>query len=126
MTGARALRSFCFVSTFAYAAAAHSQTYTIAFRSFPPFNTDIFVAAADGSGTRALVPDRGLDYNASFSRNGEWIVFTSDRSGSADVYRVHPDGTGLERLTSHPAFDDQGALSPDGALLAFVSTRSGR
>ena len=53
-----------------------------------------------------------IDYNASFSRDGRWVVFTSDRSGSADIYRVRRDGRDLERLTDSPAFDDQAALSP--------------
>ena len=71
------------------------------------------------------VTGNGFDYHASFSSDGKWIVFTSERSGSgqADIYQVRPDGTKLERLTDSPALDDQGALSPDGKLLAFVSTR---
>src|SRR5262249_24517710 len=61
----------------------------------------------------------------SFSADGRWIVFTSERSGATDIYRAHPDASGLERLTDSPAFDDQGVLSPDGKTLAFVSTREG-
>lgn len=100
--------------------------YTIAFKSFAPYNTDIFVAARDGSNVRPLVPNSALDYNATFSPDGQWIIFTSHRAGSADIYRVRPDGSQLERLTDDPAFDDQGALSPDGKTLAFVSSRSGQ
>jgi len=100
--------------------------YTIAFKSFAPNNTDIFIADRDGNHARPLLADTSLDYNASFSTDGLWIVFTSHRSGSADIYRVHPDGSGLERLTDDPAFDDQGVLSPDGKSLAFVSSRSGQ
>ena len=103
-----------------------SPRYTIAFKAVPPSNTDIFVAAGDGSNTRALAQDPALDYNASVSADGSWIVFTSHRAGSADLYRVRPDGTGLERLTDDPAFDDQAAFSPDGTRLAFVSTRRGQ
>jgi hypothetical protein len=33
----------------------------------------------------------GFEYNASFSADGKWIIFTSERDGSADIYRVHPD-----------------------------------
>ena len=70
-----------------------------------------------------MLPAESLDYNASFSSDGRWIIFTSERAGSADIYWVHPDGSGLERLTSDPAYEDQAALSPDGSTLAFVSTR---
>ena len=99
--------------------------YGIGYASFAPLNSEVFVADADGSNARPVSPDPGWDANASFSRDGRWVVFTSNRQGSADIFRVHPDGTGLERLTDDPAFDDQGALSPDGRHLAFVSTRTG-
>jgi Tol biopolymer transport system component len=93
-----------------------------------PSSSELFVANAAGTGDRKLLAGGGLDYNASFSPDGQWIVFTSERgdAGQGDVYRVKVDGTGLERLTDDPAVDDQGALSPDGTRLAFVSTRSTR
>ncbi len=99
---------------------------TIAYASLAGVRPNVFIADADGSNPRPLLPPNDYDnFNASFSVSGDWVVFTSDRSGSADIYRVHADGSGLERLTDHPAFDDQGALSPDGSSLAFVSTRDG-
>jgi len=101
-------------------------TYQLAFASFGPLNTDIFIADADGNNAKALLPDSGLDYNASFSQDGKWVIFTSDRKGSADIYRVHPDGTGLEQLTDDPSFDDQAVFSPDGEKIAFVSSRNGQ
>ena len=85
--------------------------------------SDLFIADASAEQERALNTGPGPNYNASFSSDGHWIVFTSERFGSADVFRVHPDGSGLERLTDNAADDDQGALSPDGKTLAFVSTR---
>jgi TolB protein len=103
-----------------------AATYTIAFKSFAPNNAELFVADADGRHARALVPDRAQDYDASFSPDGRWVVFTSHRGGQADIYRVHTDGSGLERLTDDPAFDDQAAISPDGRSLVFVSSRSGQ
>src|SRR5260221_9223657 len=99
--------------------------YAIAYASFAPLNAEVFVADADGGNARPLSPHPGWDANASFSMDGQWIVFTSNRQGSADIFRVHRDGAGLERLTDDPAFDDQAALSPDGRQLAFVSTRTG-
>jgi len=97
---------------------------TIAFASFAPLDTDIFITDAVGRNARAVAPHPDLDYNPSFSPDGRWIVFTSTRDGSADVYRIHADGTGVERLTDDPAFDDQAAVSPDVRPLAFVSSRS--
>jgi Tol biopolymer transport system component len=88
-----------------------------------PSDSTLFIARTDGSDEHPLLPKSGFDYNASFSADGKWIVFTSERGGSADIYRVHPDGLGLERLTDDPAYDDQAALSPDGKQLAFVSSR---
>ena len=103
-----------------------STKYTIAYRTFAPDNLDIFVAAGDGSNPRPLVPHPALDYNASFSYDGRWIIFTSHRGGTAAIYRVRQDGSQLERLTFGGSFDDQGALSPDGKSLAFVSSRAGQ
>jgi Tol biopolymer transport system component len=109
---------------------AHAQfgsgAPTIAYASLTGVRPNVFIADADGSNIRPLLQPNDYDnFNASFSESGDWVTFTSDRSGSADIYRAHADGSGLERLTDHPAFDDQGALSPDGSLLAFVSTRDG-
>jgi Tol biopolymer transport system component len=103
-----------------------AQDYTLAFNSFGPANTEIFIADGDGSDPRVLLADPALDYNASFSNDGEWVIFTSDRSGSADIYRARIDGSALQRLIADAAFDDQAALSPDGNSIAFVSSRSGQ
>jgi TolB protein len=97
--------------------------HRILFSRLGPVRTALFVANADGSGERELLPPTGLDYSPSLSADGQWIVFTSERNGSADLFRVHPDGSGLDRLTDDPAYDDQAALSPDGSTVAFVSTR---
>src|SRR5688500_4712174 len=88
-----------------------------------PSASVLYIANADGSRERTLLPASGFDYNASFSVDAMWVVFTSERNGfgQSDIYRVRPDGTGLERLTDSPAMDDQAALSPDGTRLAFVS-----
>lgn len=90
-----------------------------------PSSSTLYIAQADGSRERRLLASEGLDYHASFSRDGAWVVFTSERAGlgQSDIYRVRPDGSDLERLTDSPALDDQAALSPDGTQVAYVSTR---
>lgn len=63
--------------------------YTIAYSRFAPLNSDIFVADADGRNPKPFLASPGQDFNASFSKDGKWILFTSDRQGSADIYRAH-------------------------------------
>src|SRR5262245_28127803 len=109
----------------AIAALSAAARHTMLMNRLGPSAMTLYIANGDGSGERPLFPTSGFDYNASFSPDGQWIVFTSERcgSGQADLYRVHPDGSGLERLTDDPDLDDQGVISPDGRQLAFVSTR---
>ena len=105
------------------ATAAAGEKRRIFVDQWSPTRSVLYIADADGSDPRKLLAGSQRDYNGSFSHDGEWVVFTSERFGSADIFRVRTDGLGLERLTDHPAFDDQAALSPDGGELAFVSTR---
>ncbi len=106
--------------------AVSNGAYGVAFASFAPLNTDIFIARGDGSGAKPLLSGPWQEYDASISSDGEWVTFTSERAGSADIYRIRPNGSGLEKLVAGPAFDDQGVLSPDGTRLAFVSSRTGQ
>jgi Tol biopolymer transport system component len=89
----------------------------------------LYVANADGSGEHALLPPANVrDYDASFSADGKWIVFTSERDGEgdgqADIWRVHPDGTGLERLTKDTSMEDAGCCR--GWIEAGVRLDQGR
>lgn len=118
------------VLTLAVLSSAASATEVMLMNRIAPSKMMLYVANADGSGERRLLPaSEAMDYDASFSSDGKWIVFTSERDadggGQADLYRVHPDGSGLERLTRDPAMEDAGALSPDGRSLAYVSTQGG-
>ena len=90
-----------------------------------PSSSRLFIANADGSNEQALSLDPSMDYDASFSSDGQWIVFTSERRGPAKIFRMRRDGSHCEQLTDGNSFDDQATLSPDGTQLAFVSTREG-
>lgn len=71
-------------------AAGSGAGYGIAFASFAPLNTEIFLASGDGSAPVPWLPHPALDYNPSFSRDGAWIVFTSERAGFKDEAMLHP------------------------------------
>jgi Tol biopolymer transport system component len=100
-----------------------SAKNTILVNRIGPSSGELFIANGDGSGERKLNSGGKMEYDAMFSADGKWIVFTSERNGPANIYRIHPDGSGLERLTDDDGFDDQASLSPDDNQLAFVSTR---
>jgi len=118
------LTAFFLLGTLARTSAQPASTKnTILTNRIGPSGGELFLASGDGSGERKLNSGGSMDYDAMFSADGKWIVFTSERNGSANIYRIHPDGSGLERLTDDDGFDDQASLSPDGNQLAFVSTR---
>lgn len=72
---------------------------------------------------RQLTDDRADDAFASFSPDGNWIVFSSGRQGNVDIYRLHVEDGTLEQLTDHEAHDLWPMYSPDGEHIVFFSKR---
>ncbi|CAN9186737.1 unnamed protein product [Alternaria alternata] len=90
-----------------------------------PGTSELYIANADGSDERKLLANSSnFDYHATFSSDGQWITFTTERNGdgNSDIYRVRPDGSDLEMMTATPSMEDAGTLSPDGSKIAYVST----
>lgn len=93
-----------------------------------PSTSQLYIADADGSNERLLLRNNSLyDYHASFSADGEYITFTTERNGdgNSDVYLVHKNGTGLKSIVTTPAVEDTVAISPDGKSAVYASTADG-
>ena len=60
---------------------------------------EIFLADIDGSNARNLTNAAGNDGHPWFSRDGQWIIFESDRSGQWDIWRIHLESGKQEPLT---------------------------
>jgi Tol biopolymer transport system component len=105
----------------------NSLTETILYTTLRPNNLDIYLFEKDNSAPKRITNYKGLDYNATFSPDGEWIVYTSDREGNSDLYAMRNGDTDVKviRLTAHKAMDDQAAFSPDGKTIVFMSSRGG-
>ncbi|MCD7058632.1 hypothetical protein [Pelagibacterium xiamenense] len=92
-----------------------------------PSSAQIYIANADGSDERLLMEGSDFDYHASFSPDGQWVTFTTERNGdgNADVYRCRIDGSDVQPVVASPAVEDVLTISPDGTLGAYVSTADG-
>ncbi|KAJ5337465.1 hypothetical protein MYU51_019691 [Penicillium brevicompactum] len=91
-----------------------------------PSGSQLWISNADGTNATTLMGNQtaAFDYHPTWSPDGKWVVFTSERrgAGQSDLYRVHPDGSGLERIVATDSAEDAGTMSPDGNTLAYVST----
>ncbi|KAJ5382600.1 hypothetical protein N7517_000511 [Penicillium concentricum] len=96
-----------------------------------PNYSQLYLAEADGSNAKLLLGSNTVyDFRASWSVDGKYVTFTSERrgDGQADIYRVAINGsTGVtaapEQLVSSEGVDDSAVTSPDGKLLAFTTSR---
>jgi len=71
--------------------------------------------------TRGNISDR----QPCFSPDGEWVVFSSNRSGNLDLWEVSTRTGMLKSLTDDAAEDWDPGFSPDGKHLLWSSNRSG-
>ena len=56
-----------------------------------------------------------------WSPDGQWVAFTSDRTGDWDLYRKRADFSGpAEHLLTRDRRQDPTSFSPDGQLLLFI------
>ncbi len=66
----------------------------------------------------------GLQTDVTWSPDGRFIAYASDRSGNFDIW-VQPVGGNSVQVTRSPAQDTQPDWSPDGSTLVFRSERDG-
>lgn len=83
------------------------------------YEYDIFMADDDGSDIRQLTREPGYDAEATISRDGRSIVFTSTRDGDLDIYAMDADGSNVRRLTRELGYDGGPFYSFDGTRIVY-------
>ncbi|MFK8013723.1 MAG: TolB family protein [Marinicellaceae bacterium] len=100
---------------------------------------DIFVK--DDTQTRQVTKELGYDAEGSFSSDGQWIAFASNRNGfnekaqymrnedkkifakdpsyMMDIYIMKSDGSDVKQLTSHLGYDGGPFFSPDNKKIVW-------
>lgn len=86
---------------------------------------EIWRANNDGSGQQRLSSTSGNNEQPSYSPDGQWVLFRSDRDGNQEVYVVNV-ATGVEtNLTNNTAADGKPAWWYDGSKILWTSDREG-
>jgi TolB protein len=88
-------------------------------------NLDIYVLDITSRETRRLTTHRAIDTEGTWSPDGRYIYFTSDRAGGPQVYRIAAKGGVPERITFEGSYNARPRLSPDGERLAVVHNDGG-
>lgn len=71
----------------------------------------IYIMRADGGNQRAVTGGSYNDVDPSWSADGEWIYFGSNRSGSWQIWKVEPDGSHAPQQ-----------ITTNGGMLSMVSS----
>ena len=88
-------------------------------------NLDIYTLDIATRQAQRITTHRAIDTEGSWSPDGRYIYFTSDRSGGPQVYRVPANGGSAERVTFEGSYNARPRVSPDGKKLAMVHLQNG-
>jgi dipeptidyl aminopeptidase/acylaminoacyl peptidase len=83
-------------------------------------NIDIYVVDVDGGPLRRLTTEPSEDILPSWSRNGKWIYFASNRTGQTQLWKIPAKGGTAQQVTEKGGFEC--AESPDGQYLYYTKT----
>jgi dipeptidyl aminopeptidase/acylaminoacyl peptidase len=84
------------------------------------FETEIWIASADGASPRQLTSAKGSSGAPAWSPDGSRLAFASDRDGKRQVFVIDPRMGEAEKITSSEEGIGAFGWSPDGSQIAFT------
>src|SRR5258708_950935 len=99
---------------------AWTQTRAVLDTERSETQTQVWLAAADGSHRVQLTRGEKNSTNPAFSPDGRFVYFMSERSGKNNVYRIAVAGGEAEMLTDFKGTLAAFQISPDGKTIAFA------
>jgi Tol biopolymer transport system component len=91
-----------------------------------PANAELYLFAERVPEPKQITNDPALDYDATFSPDGKWVVFCSECGGNPDLYAQNlTSGDSPKQLMRGPFMSAAPAFTPDGKTLVFVSDADG-
>ncbi len=93
------------------------------YQKFANGQWDLWTMTPEGGNSRQITAGSGDKTDASFSPDGEWIVYSSDEGGldAANLFIIPATGGASTRLTTYSGYDGAPSWSPDGRWIAFES-----
>jgi TolB protein len=79
----------------------------------------IYTAKPDGSDLQQLTHGAGYNAEATITRDGKHIVFTSTRNGDLDIFTMDADGSNVKQLTHELGYDGGPFWSYDGKKIVY-------
>jgi TolB protein len=95
----------------------------VLYQKFRAGQWDIWIMSSDGANHQKVTSGPGDKTDASFSPDGQWIVYSSDEFGVefANLFITSALGGNAIRLTHYDGYDGAPSWSPDGNKIAFES-----
>jgi len=90
----------------------------IVFQSDMDGDNEIYLLTSKG--VKKLTDNAWSDEYPKWSPDGNWVAFTSNRTGNFDVYIMNEDGEQVRQITSGPRDEVEHAWFPDGRRIAYT------
>ncbi len=89
-------------------------------------NSDIYEMNIAENLAKKLTKNPAIDTTPSYSPDGKFIAFSSDREGGQQIFVMDADGSSVKRVSTGNGSYSKPVWSPDGKLIAFTRIKGGQ